>query len=210
MLPVNREAAGPVSLASVESWIELNIVPRRPLDEDVLVDLVDPLVHETFAAEIATWFFLWEPELRLRIRWRDGDRAAELRDLLTSVLDPWKADRKLDDWYEGAHGVRGERYVGEADHYGEEIWPRLQLDWMSGSELALALVKVDRARRLTRPRDYHWNRRVHLFTNQLLQTWDAEVELSLRQALGYLKLLGSPTREMKRLIAELDDVARRG
>jgi Lantibiotic biosynthesis dehydratase C-term len=191
----------------MESWIEVNIVPGRPLDEGVLVELVDPLVHETFADEIATWFFLWEPELRLRIRWRDADRAPSLHERLTTLLDSWRAERKIDDWYEGAHGVRGERYTGEADHYGDEIWPRLQEDWMSGSELALALVKLEHARTLTRPRDYHWNRRVHLFTNQLLHTWEAEIELSLKQAVGYLKLLGAPSREAKRLIMELTELA---
>jgi Lantibiotic biosynthesis dehydratase C-term len=194
----------------MESWIEVNIVPTRPLDEQVLVDLVDPLVHETFAGEIATWFFLWEPELRLRIRWRDADRAPELRERLATLLEEWKAERKIVDWYEAAHGAGGERYTGEADHYGDEIWPRLQLDWMNGSELALALVKLERGHVLTRPREYHWNRRVHLFTNQLLQTWEAEVELSLRQALGYLKLLGAPTREVRQLVAELDELVRRG
>ena len=194
----------------MEPWIEVNIVPRRPLDEGVLVDLVDPLVHETFAREIATWFFLWEPELRLRIRWRDADHAPELRRRLTTLLDESKAQRKIADWYEGAHGARGDRYTGEADHYGDEIWPRLQLDWMSGSELALALVKLERTHALTRQREYHWNRRVHLFTNQLLHTWEAEVDLSLRQALGYLKLLGAPSRETRRLIAELNELARGG
>ena len=29
-------------------------MPRRPLDEQALVELVDPLVHDTFADEIAT------------------------------------------------------------------------------------------------------------------------------------------------------------
>ena len=194
----------------MEHWIEVNIVPRRALDEGVLAELIDPLVHEAFPEEIATWFFLWEPELRLRIRWRDGDRAPELRSSLTTRLDDWKAERRIDDWYEGAHGVRGERYTGEADHYGDEIWPRLQRDWMSGSELALTLVKLERGRMLTKPRDYHWNRRVHLFTNQLLQTWEAEIELSLRQALGYLRLRGGATPEAERLIAELHELVRGG
>jgi Lantibiotic biosynthesis dehydratase C-term len=206
-------AAHATGIALVEPWIEVNLVPTRPLDEGLLVDLVDPLVHETFRDEIATWFFLWEPELRLRIRWGDGDRAPALRDRLTTLLDTWKAERKIEDWYEGAHGVRCERYAGEADHYGAEIWSRLQQDWMSGSELALALVKLERVRALTKPRDYHWERRVHLFTNQLLHTWEAEIELSLRQAVGYLKRLGAPpTPEATRLIAELNnslDVGRR-
>ena len=189
-----------------ESWVEVNLVPKRPLDEGLLVDLVDPLVHDTFAGEIATWFFLWEPELRLRLRWRDPEQAPALRRRLTTLLDEWRSARKIDDWYEGAHGVRGEQYVGEADHYGEEIWPRLQQDWMSGSELALALVEFERAGRSTQPRDYHWQRRVHLFTNQLLHTWQAEIELSLRQAAAYLERLGAPpTREAERLIAVLND-----
>src|SRR5919199_5207188 len=98
----------------MESWTELNIVATPPLDEKLLVDVVDPLVHDTFADDIATWFFLWEPELRLRIRWRDADRVPTLHERLTTMLDAWKAERRLDDWYEGAHGVRGERYAGEA------------------------------------------------------------------------------------------------
>jgi Lantibiotic biosynthesis dehydratase C-term len=195
--------------APAESWIEVNLVPRRPLDEGLLVDLVDPLVHDTFRDEIATWFFLWEPELRLRFRWRDRDRAAALRGRLTAALDSWKADRRIDDWYEAAHGVRGERYVGEADHYGAEIWACLQQDWMSGSELALALVKFERAHELTKPREYHWQRRVHLFTNQLLHTWDAEVELSLRQAVRYLSMSGAPPPQVKSLVAELNELLNR-
>ena len=192
----------------MESWIEVNVLPTRPIDEGLLLELVDPLVHETFADDIATWFFLWEPELRLRLRWRDADRAPELRRRLAALLDDSKARRRIADWYEGAHGARGEQYTGEADHYGAEIWPRLQQDWMSGSELALELVKYERAGGLTRPRDYHWQRRVHLFTNQLLHTWEAEVELSLRQAVGYQRRLGTPlTPEAKRLIAELGDAA---
>jgi hypothetical protein len=188
----------------VEAWIEVNLVPLEPLDEGLLVDLVDPLVHDTLADDIATWFFLWEPELRLRIRWRDEDRADALRRRLAALLEECVAGRKIHGWFEGAHGVKGQRYIGEAEHYGDEIWSRLQQDWMSGSELALALVKFERAHRLTRPRDYHWQRRVHLFTNQLLHTWDAEVELSLRQAVGYLTKLGAAPPQVKRLIAELN------
>ena len=190
----------------MEAWTEVNLVSAPALDEALLVELVDTLVHEEFQHEIATWFFFWEPELRFRIRWRDPDRAPDHRRTLGALLDAWKAKGKVNDWYEGAHGRRGERYLGEADHYGEEVWARIQDDWMSGSELALELIKLDRAGRLTRPRDYHWQRRVHLFTNQLLGTWEAEIELCLRQALGYTKRLGTPpTPQAKRLIAELHD-----
>jgi hypothetical protein len=179
------------------------------MDEALLAEQVDALVHEELGEEIATWFFFWEPELRLRIRWRDQDRAAEHRRTLGARLDSWKAEGKVDDWYEGSHGARGETYVGEADHYGEEAWPRIQRDWMNGSELALTLIKLDRAGRLTKPRDYHWKRHVHLFTNQLLGTWEAEIELCLQQALGYSRLRGTPpTADARILIAELHDLLR--
>lgn len=186
----------------MEAWTEVNLVPVRIQDE-ALVDLVGELVHEQLREDIATWFFFWEPQLRVRIRWRDGSRLADHRSRLVAVLDAWKAQGNIEDWYDGAHGVRGERYSGEADEYGEEVWPRLQESWMSGSELALTLIKLDAARRLPRPREYYWSRQVHLFTNQLLGTWEAEIEGCLRQALGYLKLSGAATPEATRLITEL-------
>ena len=200
--PAATSRSGSESTA-VEAWTEVNLVPRAPIDEDLLVDRVDALIHEEFGEEIAVWFFLWEPELRLRIRWSEGDRAPAHRRKLAALLDAWKAERDIDDWYEGAHGARGEVYAGEADHYGEEVWPRVQQDWMNGSEFALTLIKLDRARRLTKPREYHWQRHVHLFTNQLFGTWEDEIELCLRQALGYTKLRGSLPPKAKRLIDEL-------
>jgi hypothetical protein len=186
----------------VEAWIEVNLVTSRPHDEGLLAGPVDALVHGNLRAEIATWFYFWEPELRLRIRWREPGRAEANRRALAATLDSWKSSGTIRDWYEGAHGARGKTYTGEADHYGEEAWPRIQLDWMNGSELALALIKLDRDGRLSRSRDYHWQRHVHLFTNQLLGSWEAEIDLCLRQAIGYLRL-GGRTRGSKRLVAEL-------
>jgi Lantibiotic biosynthesis dehydratase C-term len=188
----------------LEAWIEVNLETVRLLDEALLAERVDALVHERFRDDIATWFFFWEPELRLRIRWRDPERVGEHRGELAQVLDAWKSEGTIADWYEGAHGRRGETYAGEADNYGAEIWGRLQLDWMSGSELALALIQLDRAGKLTQPRDYHWQRRVHLFSNQLLGFRQTEIELCLRQALLYAKSPGSPpTPQAKKLITEL-------
>jgi len=183
----------------------VNVATKRPLDEALLVDLVDHLVHDELGDEIETWFYFWEPDLRLRIRWRDPDRAPEVRRRLGQLLDEARSAGMLREWYEGAHGTKGETYTGEAEHYGEDVWPRIQKDWMNGSELALALIKLDRSGRLARPRDYHWGRHVHLFTNQLLGSWEDEIELCLRQALGYIRLRGGPTRKAKKLISELRD-----
>jgi hypothetical protein len=191
----------------VEAWTEVNLVPVETLDYALLVDVVDPLVHDELGPEIATWFFFWEPELRLRVRWNEPERLEENRQKLEGVLDRRKAEGRLADWYEGAHGTRGETYVGEADHYGSEVWPRIQRDWMNGSELALELIKLERAGRLTKPRDYHWKRHVHLFTNQVIGPIESEIELCLQQALGYTRLLGNrPTPQAAKLIAELRDL----
>jgi hypothetical protein len=188
----------------VEAWTEVNLAPVRALDQ-TLLELVDALVHEELGERIETWFFFWEPDLRLRIRWRDPGRVAEHRVALAVVLDSWKAHRQIKDWYEGAHGERGRTYVGEAEHYGEEVWSRLQEDWMNGSELALLLIRLDRAKRLPHTLDYYWQRHVHLFTNQLLGSWEEEIKQCLRQALGYLRLRGSSTPQAKKLLKELKE-----
>jgi hypothetical protein len=188
----------------VEAWTEVNLVPVRVQDERLL-ELVDTLVHEQLAEKILRWFFFWEPDLRLRIRWHDVDVRAQHVATLARALDEWKDQRRIKDWFEGAHGIPDKGYNGEADHYGAEVWDRMQLDWMNGSELALELSRLDRAKRLPHPREYYWQRHVHLFTNQLLGTWEAEIEQCLRQALGYLRLRGKPTRRAKELLRELEE-----
>jgi hypothetical protein len=68
----------------------------------------------------------------------------------------------------------------------------------------LQLIKLERAGSLTKPRDYHWKRHVHLFTNQVIGPIESEIELCLEQALGYMRLLGNqPTPKAAKLIAEL-------
>jgi hypothetical protein len=167
-------------------WTEVNVVPADPgRPEELLLALVDPLVHEQLGARIDVWFYFWEPELRLRIRWReDADVDAALGEL-ARALDQAADQGRAADWYEGAHGQRGATYTGEAEYYGAELWELTSRDWMAGSELALAIVRLDAAGRLERPRDFHWSRRVHLFSNQLLQD---EIGLCLRQAAGYIRM----------------------
>jgi Lantibiotic biosynthesis dehydratase C-term len=168
---------------SPSEWIEVNIPARAEERTRLLLDVVDPLVHERLAGRIRTWFYFWEPELRLRIRWVHPEQADSARAELAGFLDSAKADGKLKDWYEGSHGVKGETYRGEAELYGSEVWEITANDWMSGSELALAIVRFEAEGVLKEPRTFHWARRVHLFSNQL---WLDEIALCLHQAQGYL------------------------
>ena len=105
--------------------------------------------------------------------------------VLAVALDGAVGEGRVAEWYEGAHGRRGETYAGEAEFYGAELWDLTSRDWMAGSELALAIVRLEAAGRLERPRDFHWRRRVHLFSNQLLLD---EIGLCLHQAAGYIRM----------------------
>ena len=191
----------------MEVWTEVNLFPAREPSESLLTGLIGDLVHETFRGELETWFFFREPELRLRLRWSDPARVEALRSTLGRALDDAVGQGALVEWFEGAHGRRGEPYEGEAEMYGKELWSLVQKDWMNGSELAVRIAELEEAGELSRPRPFHWERHVHLFTNQLFGSWDSEIELCLAQALGYLRHItaagGTPSEETARLIADL-------
>ena len=191
----------------MESWTEANLVPAEAAEESLLTGVIGGLVHETFRGELETWFFFREPELRLRFRWSDPARAEGCRATLTRALDEAVRQGELVEWYKGAHGRRGERYEGEAEMYGAELWSLVQKDWMNGSELALRIARLEETGELSRSRTFHWERHVHLFTNQLFGSWNSEIELCLAQALGYLRHItasgGTPSEETVSLIAEL-------
>ena len=177
--------------------MEVNLELPLERDRAILVDLVDELAH---GEDVVTWFFFWEPELRLRLRWGGAERSAAVRERLDRAV----ADGLVSSW-------REEPYEGEAEMYGAEAWPAIQKDWMNGSELALLFTRLERVGELTRTRDFHWQRHVHLVTNQLYGSWDEEVELCLRQALGYLQHIvaggGKPSAGAVELVAELSELA---
>jgi hypothetical protein len=169
-------------------WIEVNLVAAAAIQPpQVLLRIVDPLVHEQLTDRIDTWFYFWEPELRLRIRWREPHSADANRRELTERLDEACRAGTLKEWFEGSHGRHGGTYRGEAELYGEEVWELVARDWMNASELALALARFESEGRLTQPRSFHWSRRVHLFSNQLLVD---EIALCLAQARSYLRSTG--------------------
>ena len=66
-----------------ELWTEVNLELPVERDRSVLVDLVDELAH---GEDVVTWFFFWEPELRLRLRWARGSRAEAVRERLDRAV----------------------------------------------------------------------------------------------------------------------------
>src|SRR5271157_3783937 len=102
-----------------QEWVEVNIVPTAPdQPERLLIDLIDGLVHTTFADQLAAWFFEWHQEpqdthLRLRLRWRQLARSDRDCDDLFARLDEARALDLLGRWWEASHGKIGEVYEGE-------------------------------------------------------------------------------------------------
>lgn len=178
-------------------WVEVNIVaPPYEQRERLLLDVVDPLIHESLSGRVDAWHYFWEPALRLRIRWQQPTRADYTQ--LTDFLNAAKHDGKLVDWKEGSHGEEGQAYRGEAEKFGADIWPYTYRHWTTGCELALALIKRDPDNVLTelsaaRPednttREFHWVSAVHLFSNPLGLRHLDEGHWSLRNAWTHLVL----------------------
>jgi hypothetical protein len=176
-------------------WVEVNI-ESPPLEqrERLLLDVVDPLIHEVLSGRVADWHYFWEPALRLRIRWQQPTQADYTQ--LTDFLNTVKADGKLSDWELGSQGVVGQTYQGEAAKFGKDIWPYTYRYWTAGCELALALIKRDPNNALTEnpedntTREFHWVYAVHLFSNPLglgMRHLD-EGRWSLRHAWNHLTL----------------------
>src|SRR2546430_1976377 len=86
-------------------WIEVNVPARARDRAPLLLNVVDPLVHEQFAGRLKTWFYFWEPELRLRLRWADHAQAERNRAELATFLDQAQAGRRD---VHTAHGIRPE------------------------------------------------------------------------------------------------------
>src|SRR5262245_22932772 len=120
--------------------MEVNLDLPVELDRSILVDLVDQLAH---GEDVVTWFFFWEPELRLRRRGGGEARRDDVRERLARAV----AEGLLVSW-------REEPYEGEAEMYGAEVWPAIQKDWMNGSELSLLFTKLEQEGALTRPREF--------------------------------------------------------
>ena len=170
----------------MDAWTEVNILPASARDaERLLAEVAAPLA-DALRSEWDRWHYFWEPELRLRFRWRDDLRAAACRDRVSTWLDQAKADGAVSSWSETP-------YDGEAGDYGPELWEAVTADWMSGCDLALALIRA--GRRKPHSRSWYWSRREHLFANQLSAP---EVALLLQEAAGRMDLcypasaLGSP------------------
>jgi hypothetical protein len=184
-----------------DEWIEVNIVPSTMQDRlRVLLDIIEPLVHNELNGRIDTWFFghYGTPapyHLRVRILWRDAVNANEGKRDLSKYLDTQKRNRVINDWYPGSHGSKNQQYSGEADDIGTEMWEATYKLWGCQSEFALALLKNESQDSLSKhPFVWHWERPVHLFTNRLLLGYFDEIYLTLRQAAGYFENFAQDTQ----------------
>jgi hypothetical protein len=185
-------------------WFEVNIEPASITEAEVILcDVVDLLVHD-IAGDVEAWFFFWEDaeerdsgeDLRLRVL--GGDR-----DVMRRFLGTAKDDGKLAGWYEGSHGVRGDKYAGEAGFYGAALWEETYRQWTAMSELALSLIKLEHADLLVKSRSFHLRRQMHLYANQLRLD---DITSCLVQAQRYLELRDKAVDDLEsaRVLSAID------
>lgn len=170
-------------------------VDRTP-DEATLLDRVAPMI-ERLRPMLESWHFFWEPDLWVRLRWKASADRAEAATRIAEALD-------------GLAWRYGE-YAGDAKMMGAEMWARCERDFQNGAEHALAVSRHERDGTLGRPRDFHWTRHVHTFTNQLTGSWAEEARLSAKQLRYRAWLLsrvrGSERRhEIEALVEKVDQV----
>jgi hypothetical protein len=195
-----------------EEWTEVNLVP--PSEDDslqVLLEVIDPLVHQALSEYIEIWFYSHYPapdrfHLRLRILWQRPGQMVEGRKELSDFLDAKRAEGILVDLYEGSHGNRGQAYTGEPATYGPEMWEVTYRVWASQCELAITLLRHKFTDSLSEPLPYHWERSVHMLSNCLLFNYVDEVYLSTNQARGYLDVVTGSTGYP--LVIDLQEIQR--
>ncbi len=142
----------------MSGWTEVNILPATAKDaERMLMTVAAPLV-DAMRGDWDRWHFFWEPELRLRFRWRESSDAAACREAVAAHLSSALDAGQISSWEDTP-------YDGEADGYGPGLWEAVVADWMSGSELALAIIRAGKDK--PGPRGFYWERRSHLFANEL-------------------------------------------
>ncbi len=192
-----------------QEWVEVNIVPTvTDQPERLLVDVVDGLVHDTFADRLDAWFFEWfqEPQehhLRLRLLWRDRAGSDAAGDDLFAHLDAARAAGRLGRWWEGNDGRIGEVYEGEQSTYGD-LWELSYRDWNSSCELVLAMARQDPDNRLSEVRQREWNSRAHLHSNRMGWNYYIEALISLANARFYLAESGKSGAALAAFVAPID------
>lgn len=174
---------------SREYWVEANIDPVGNTI-DFLCQFVDQLIQTEFRGQLLNWHYFFEPDIRLRFEWKSARARKQNNQKLFSILDDWKRQGIIRDWYEGHHGrVMEPPFTGEGWKYGEEIWPYAKKVWTANCEMVLAILKNQKEGKLTYPPEYHWSRTVHLLSNELGGEFALEILGCLKQARGYTKRL---------------------
>ncbi len=164
-------------------------------EPELLRAVMLPLVEE-HRGDLRSWHFFWEPDLWLRLAWKEGvnveAKNVAIRDSLQNI--EWS-------WAFASYDVATDEVVSE-----EKIWPLVEQCFCTGSELAAAIPDS------REERAFHWHRNAHTLANQLFGTWADEVQLCLFQARYRMKLLsfsrknGEGRDVLKPMVARLEEI----
>ncbi|MDE1852353.1 MAG: hypothetical protein KGI38_01265 [Thaumarchaeota archaeon] len=198
----------------MEHWVEINLEGELAAQDGILLDVLRAYVRGLEReGQLVTYHYFREPEIRFRVRMKTKGAKKKQRLAISRIADSLLKKELVTAWHFGNHGEEGE-YVGEEDRYGENGWKVAQDYFRNGSDTALALLDLKRRAHLESPlwgkglgnpweggdrnpwmdREedplvYHWSRFVHLFSNQVGFDMGKEVELCLKQADRYGRVM---------------------
>ncbi len=199
----------------MEQWVEVNLFGPGDRQDEVLLRNLVPYVNQLKRRGVlVTYHYFREPEIRFRVRLKTAREKARQKAELTKLARTLSRRGLIDKWAFGNHGVEGEEYVGEEDRYGTKGWAVAQEYFEHGAETALKLLSLREKGGLENPlwgkgignpweggernpwrgersdpREFHWSRYVHLFSNQLGFDMLKEAEQSERQAEKYREVV---------------------
>lgn len=190
----------------MQHWTEIRVaVPKHP-DVPLLLDVVAPLV-DGLRPRLERWHYAWEPDLWVRLRWRESGDREPGEAAITAALDGAREAGRLERWWFDTYD-----YAADLEMMGAEMGPSFQSDIEHCAELGLELTRRAQDGTLSKDADFHWARHVHIFSNQLVGTWASEARLCIEQARyrAWLLSLGKPAAEQREvltdIVQQLDDV----
>lgn len=161
-----------------KKWIEINIFPAEKIAtlkfmRDCIFPLVDKIQRDY---SLESWHYFLEGG-SVRLRFLSGEHVT-IRMMLEVEAGLMQERGKVEKFFFGRHGVKGEDYEGEEDFWGKKQWPVAMRMYRNGSEVAKSLMELNIEPFEMRK---HAERYIHLLLNQLGYGYYSEASFYLAQ-----------------------------
>jgi hypothetical protein len=148
---------------SEEHWVEVNIEPKQcDKVEEIVKGPVRAILERVKETKIS-WHYLYEPSVRLRVRFKDAESKAKSKLILEEELNGSAWKDMIAEYAFGGHGEAGKEYSGEQETYGDKGWEIMQRFLETGSEIGLYVLEKG----VEKPVEFYASRFSHCLLDQL-------------------------------------------